>query len=1750
MEDVAQTQIIRGRNISGGGGGSAPSEAANTLQSKAVARIIDLISEGNIIGLYTGEGADGKKFPFKSVYFDNVPVQSADGEFIDDTLTDPELNAAANLTLLNFQGVEMWERTGLPVQAVIAEFSEVESEITIGQQVTTASPVLFVIADTDVDALRIKLRLPSLSAVNKKGSLRPTSIQYTIEVEPSGGSFTELDTFPQTITGKNTSPYDHQILVDLTTLGLFPLTFKVTRITADGDAATISNDLFVGGYTEIQRSQLTYSDSAVIAIRVNSELFSGRVPRRSYLVRGIEIQVPSNYFPETRLYERNVTTGADEGTPQAWDGLFYTAWSNNPAWVLYDLLTNDRYGLGEFINADTQVDIYSLYNIGVYCDEDVDNGLGNGLMEARYSFNGVINTREDAFDVINAVTSTFRGMSYWSAAGVTAVADAPKDPKRLITRANVIDGHFVYSGTALRAQHTAALVTYNDPNNHYKQTIEVVEDASRREQFGWREIEVVSFATTSRGQAYRMGRWVIDSEKSEPALVSFASGMELADLRPGDIVQIADPAVQSVRRGGRIISHVASAPDVIELDAPTEAYDGDTLLVNNVLGDIEELAVEATVTATTTITLKSWSAVVNFVDSGPDTIVRTDGGSWVTDGLIDGQSIIVSDAVESANNDTFVVDGVTATTLTLSSGAVLVADTGDTIVVSVTPGQTLQTNSIFIHRGLNLVPTEWRILSMRETQEHKWEFSCLQYDSTKFARIEQGIVIPVEPTSFLPSGPLLPATNLTIYESLSKIGSAVQVLVDISWTRSVDPRAQLYRVESNFRKLAEDDEGMWKVEEITPGIHAEISNAEDGIWSFRVTAMIGTTIHSTVLQLSDQTIVGKTAPPPNVENLTAVRGFVEVVLDWDDVDDIDLSGYIVQRGSAWDAVGSETLANPVFASTYTATAKTAETQRYHVKAIDTMSPGNRSREVASIETSIQTLPAVANLYAHQVDDSLRVDWDATATVAKIEYEIKYGPTTGTFDEATPLATVSNSNHIGPLPVDAAQDLRIYVRPFVALATDNISYGTSAYIDASLFPLNRGLRIKSKTEETAWSSVTASEGAAFVASGPAVSETITSPGTISAKLYWNSGTYPGPRRIDAYRNGAFRITLNVSGGTPEGNILGVGGHSNAGAMTIGFDSAGDLIFRIANGKKQWFQYDTTSLIHFWSLRESSGDRVDSEGSNDLTETGTVATGLDYTNEFGAVPTSLFEATTPSYLTGTDISLAEKDWSVMFWFTTNASSDGTGQLFELGSGTTLKVELITGDRLRATVYDSTGAVSVDSLVSTMADDSWRMGFVLFDHDALTLTCGMGRALDATGTVAAGGLVDGTGALRVGYNFDGSIDYLFFFERLLDVASSMELEQMENWMRFGSVGQCRLVIPNASIPVGTDFELVFDMNKGDVTVTDGTQPAVIRVWIDTTAFSFTQPDGLGFTKFRKNVGGGLGQAAGANEGEAGGYNGAPVNFTLESDLDYWYDQLVYSPLEIVSGELTLTEGSTYGRYEFPFNLPNTRIGRLWFEMVASSIAAVPLKIADALMLIFKADEIKIAESTSFDPSVEVWIDTENTGTYIPLVAATYMFKNSTIRVILMRGENETTRPSITNFSTHFIEQPADITLQADTTDATTTTLTYDGGAVTAVNIPVIPDDFMGEVNGRMIAWKDDNVDFAEYNFTAVLRRATGVASTTVASFSITEEETDTTWLVEVVADTTFGGLNVNVTGPAGTNIKWLCDIDIVRQIGADAS
>jgi predicted phage tail protein len=502
----------------GGGGGRAPVEHANDLFSVAKARVIDLLGEGEIFGLVDRTNI------MKSIYLDDVPLQNSDGSF-------------------NFEGVVVQERVGSPDQSVVTGFSEVEASVSLNsQQVTDVSSPQWSISDEDLDAIRVILRLPSLYTQNtSNGDLLRHTVGFKIEVQEAdaGGVWDTL--LNETITGKTNSPYERAYRIGLNsyTESNYPLLFRVVRTTPESEATTTQDQLFVDSYVEILEARLTYPDSAYVAMTVDSEQFGDRVPKRTYLVKGLKIKHPSNYDPETREY-----TGL-------WDGTFTEGYCNNPAWVLYDLLTNSRYGLGDDI-APEQVDKAALYQIARYCDELVDDGRGG--LEPRFEFNGVIEERKEAYVVVNAIATAFRGMVFWSSGGVSFSHDAPKDVTRLVGPANVLGGNFEYSGVGLKARHSVVAVLWNDPDDSYKQTIKVVEDPELIQRFGWRPLELQAVGCTSPGLATRLGKWALESEKSEAETVTFTAGWDHANVRPGDVLQISDPTRVGSRLQGRVLA--------------------------------------------------------------------------------------------------------------------------------------------------------------------------------------------------------------------------------------------------------------------------------------------------------------------------------------------------------------------------------------------------------------------------------------------------------------------------------------------------------------------------------------------------------------------------------------------------------------------------------------------------------------------------------------------------------------------------------------------------------------------------------------------------------------------------------------------------------------------------------------------------------------------------------------------------------------------------------------------------------------------------------------------------------------------------------------------------------------------------------------------------------------------------------------------------------------------------------------------
>lgn len=489
-----------------GGGSGGINEGPNTLRSIAYAKFVDLIAEGEVEGLVNG---------LQSIYYNQVPLQNADSSY-------------------NFKGVQVTFLPGTQGQAPIKGFEEVANEFAVGVKVFQGTPIVRTLSEADLTLARVTLSFPSLYAVNSDGSITGTAVEFKIERQSNGAGY--VGVIHQTINGKTNSKYQMQYDVPLT--GDPPWDIRVTRITADNTSTTLSNDLYWDTYDTVINASLSYPNSAIIATSIDSSQFN-TIPTRAYHLKLLRIQVPTNYDPVARTYS---------GT---WDGTFKIAWSNNPAWCYYDLLTNSRYGLGRYIPANS-VDKWALYTIGRYCDELVDDGKGG--TEPRFTCNVYLQTLQEAYTLLQQMTSVFRGMAFWAGGAITTVQDSPSDPIYQYTAANVIDGKFSYAGASSKARHTVALVTWNNPNNFYAQDVQYVEDKDGIAKYGVISTQVVAIGCTSQGQAERVGRWLLYSERLESEVVTFSTGLEGAVGRPGHVVQVMDPLRAGKRFGGRLIS--------------------------------------------------------------------------------------------------------------------------------------------------------------------------------------------------------------------------------------------------------------------------------------------------------------------------------------------------------------------------------------------------------------------------------------------------------------------------------------------------------------------------------------------------------------------------------------------------------------------------------------------------------------------------------------------------------------------------------------------------------------------------------------------------------------------------------------------------------------------------------------------------------------------------------------------------------------------------------------------------------------------------------------------------------------------------------------------------------------------------------------------------------------------------------------------------------------------------------------------
>lgn len=512
-----------GKGGSRGGAARTPTTAKDSLESTQYAQLIDLISEGEIQGLKDG---------FKSIFIDDTPLQNPNGTF-------------------NFQNVTVYTRNGTQNQAMIPFAGVIEDERAVGVTVRNDGAVTRTITDSQTEAARITITVPRLERITNEGDTVGEACRLQIAVQYNGGGFTTV--IDDTIAGRSGDLYQRDYLVGLS--GAFPVDIRVSRITPDSNDLRTANEFSWSSYTEIIYSRISYPNSALVGIRIDAEQFNS-IPSRSYRVRGIKVAVPSNATVDT--------TNGRITYAGIWNGTFGAAqWTSDPAWILWDLLISKRYGFGEHIQA-ASLDKWAFFAASQYASELVPDGFGS--FEPRFSCNINIQTQEDAYKLINDMCSVFRVMPYWGIGTLTIAQDKPVDPAYLFTLANVGEEGFSYSNSSLKTRPNVAVVSYLDMT--LRDTVfEVVEDAELIAKYGVIKTEISAFACTSRGQARRIGEWILYSERYENETITFTTSLEAGVVvRPGQVIEVADPVKAGARRGGRIVSATTTAITVDNVD--------------------------------------------------------------------------------------------------------------------------------------------------------------------------------------------------------------------------------------------------------------------------------------------------------------------------------------------------------------------------------------------------------------------------------------------------------------------------------------------------------------------------------------------------------------------------------------------------------------------------------------------------------------------------------------------------------------------------------------------------------------------------------------------------------------------------------------------------------------------------------------------------------------------------------------------------------------------------------------------------------------------------------------------------------------------------------------------------------------------------------------------------------------------------------------------------------------------------------
>lgn len=525
-----------------------PVISPDSAQSKTFIKVLYGLAEGEIEGLANG---------LQSIYLEETPLQNADGS-------------------LNFENVKVDFRNGTNDQEYIEGFPAVESETAIDVELKSETPWVRAFSNLDLDAVRLRLKWGPLRTQNAtNGDVSGVTIEYAIDLQTDGGVWTEV--LKTKISDKTSANYERAHRIDLPRADSGWL-IRVRRLTPNSTSEYVSDKMYIAAVTEVIDAKLRYPNTALLGLQYDAETF-GNVAKVAMDAKGRILKVPTNYNPVTRQYVG------------MWDGTFKEAYSNNPAWIYYDICTVDRYALGDRLTP-LMVDKWSLYRLAQYCDQMVPDGLGG--QEPRFTCNVYLQSAEGAFEILTKLAGVFRAITFWDGNSIICDADIPQDTYFTYTRANVIDGNFEYAGTRARDRHNVVKIAWDNPANHYKTEYEFVRDEKAIAEAGQvRILELDAWGCTSRGQAQRAGWWALKSEQLETRTVSFKVGLDGHIPLPGKVIEIADPLFAGRANGGRV-SKISADRKSITLDRDdVVAVAGDRLIINGEDGKAQTRIVQS-----------------------------------------------------------------------------------------------------------------------------------------------------------------------------------------------------------------------------------------------------------------------------------------------------------------------------------------------------------------------------------------------------------------------------------------------------------------------------------------------------------------------------------------------------------------------------------------------------------------------------------------------------------------------------------------------------------------------------------------------------------------------------------------------------------------------------------------------------------------------------------------------------------------------------------------------------------------------------------------------------------------------------------------------------------------------------------------------------------------------------------------------------------------------------------------------------